>query len=132
MLTIVDFIVLSIFVWRISYMFIHEEGFLKIIERFRYLIGKKLYKRNENHELVPIDSLEAKQFFAGQKLPHSLTWVNETHLADLFSCIYCLSVWVGTLTSIAFGLYAGLDLIQIIFLAFALSGMSIFLNKRVM
>lgn len=71
-----DFIILSLAVWRLSNLVVNESGPYTIFERFRYQIG---IRYNE------------------QGLPYS---TNE--IAELFSCVFCLSIWLGILVSVSY------------------------------
>ena len=59
------FVVLGLAVWRLSSLFVNEEGPFKILESFRKLVGADT-------------DFEDKGFLGG-----------------IFSCIWCLSMWVS-------------------------------------
>lgn len=66
-----EFVILGLATYRLSILLIHDDGPWAIIARFRDLIG------------VGYDEYS-------QPLPRN-------ELAKLFTCIYCLSFWVGQL-----------------------------------
>lgn len=71
-----DFIILSLAVWRISNLLVDESGPYDILSKFRYAIG--------------IDYTDRGERFT----------TNE--FAELFDCVFCLSVWVGLFVSLCY------------------------------
>jgi hypothetical protein len=65
----VELIVIALAVWRISSLFVREDGPRDILGKFRAIIGIKFDEYNQ---------------------PYSTN-----SLAELFSCVWCLSLWVG-------------------------------------
>ncbi len=83
----IDLIILILATWRISHLFVEEEGFLGIGERTRRLAN---------------------------------LW---SVTSEMFSCVWCLSVWVGILFTLVYA-QGGILLL----LPFALSGGAILLH----
>lgn len=69
-------ILLSLAVWRISYMLVWEDGPFEIFEKLRDKIG------------IGYD-------IAGERGVRSDLPLWRTTVADLFLCVYCMSVWWG-------------------------------------
>lgn len=66
-----DLVMLGIATWRISSLLVDEDGPFDIFVKFRSLIG------------LEYDSVHD-------------AWVPSNGFASLFSCVWCVSVWIGT------------------------------------
>lgn len=71
-----NLLILSAAIWRISYMLVYEDGPLFVFERARELAGLR-YDINSEHTIPSYYSIARKS------------------LCGLFSCVYCMSVWVS-------------------------------------
>lgn len=71
-----DFLVLALAVWRISSLLVNESGPYTILDLFRHQVGVRYTDKGESYT------------------------TNE--LAELFSCIWCLSIWIGGLVTILY------------------------------
>lgn len=80
-----EFVVICLFVWRISSLLVDESGPWDILVKFRRFIG------------VYYDEYSMKQA--------------KTPIASLFLCVWCISVWLGWLVAIPWVLseYGSLD-----------------------
>lgn len=97
------FIILALATYRISNLLVNENGPFEILEIFRHKIGVKYNDSN---------------------IPYGLN-----QFAELFTCIYCLSIWIGIIISL---LYMTVPVYTtIICLPFALSTVAIGLHKYV-
>lgn len=96
-----DFIILSLAIWRISNLLIEESGPYAILELFRYQLGIRYNEQNVTYA------------------------TNE--LAELFTCHFCLSVWLGIFVAISYYFYPTLT--YWLCLPFALSALALVVNK---
>ena len=99
-MTTLLFVMLAFLDWRISYLLVCEGGMNHFLRRFREAL--KVDKTLDNPADQP-------------------NW-----LAGAFSCMYCMTFWVGVL--IAF-VYPDLDLQTRLVLPFALSGAALAVHK---
>jgi len=75
-MTITHVVYGSLFVWRICSLLVREEGPFSIFDRLRHLVGVKQNELSINY--------------------------GETFLSKLFSCVWCMSVWVALPVAILF------------------------------
>ena len=101
--TIVALLVLGLATWRVSSLFVAEEGLLGIFAKFRFFIG------------VKYDSLSQP--------------VGTNFIADIFTCVWCASVWVGLFFAVLWFINA--DAAIILALPFALSAVAILIEEFV-
>ena len=82
-MSITSLIILSLAVWRLSYLLVDEEGPGDILVKFRWLIGIR--------EKITVD---------GDKVSR----VIETHgiIARLFRCVWCLSIWIALIFALIY------------------------------
>lgn len=73
MAEVLRFILLSLATWRVSSLFVNEGGPGDMFARFRYWVGVR---------------------YDAQSNPYGTTF-----LSTLFTCIWCLSLWIGLLFS---------------------------------
>lgn len=95
-------IVAALAVLRISYMLVAEEGPFLIFVRWRKRIGVRYDEHSQQYA------------------------TNE--FAKLFTCVYCLSLWVSLVFVIAYWLVP--DVVFWVSLPFAMSGFAIILEKH--
>lgn len=78
--SITSLIVLSLAVWRLSYLLVDEDGPGDILVKFRWLIGIR------------------------EKVTAEGSRVLETHgiIARLFLCVWCLSVWIALIFALVY------------------------------
>lgn len=100
-----EFIVCCLAVWRLSSLFIHEDGPWNMFQRIREWAGI-VHDENGVPWIVP------GSFFA-----------------QLLSCVWCISVWFGAFFAVGMLLFPAITLV--IAIPFALSAVAIFLNKAV-
>lgn len=98
-------IIYALATWRISSLFVAETGPGRVFLHIRELFG---IQHDDNGKVVLIPEI----FFA-----------------ELLSCVWCFSLWVGIVITILHAILP--DLACFILLPFALSSLSIFLNKIV-
>ena len=96
-------LVLGLATWRISSLFVSENGPLDIFVKFRFIIG------------VRYDSLSQP--------------VGTNFIADLFTCVWCASVWFGLFFAVLWFINA--DAAIILALPFALSAVAILIETFV-
>ncbi|MFG0252979.1 MAG: DUF1360 domain-containing protein [Phycisphaerales bacterium JB038] len=103
----ITLLVLALATWRVSRILVEEDGPYDLFARLRNWLGV-------------VDGDEGRY----------AEWVDTYHrytVAELFSCIYCMSVWVGIFYAVLYAvspvvsLWAGLP--------FALSAMALLINK---
>ena len=91
-----DFIILGLATWRLSSLFVQEEGPLFIFVKFRHFVGIRWNEVGEEYA--------------------------ENFVGKLFLCVWCLSVWMAFALSILYLLFGS----WIVYLCwpFALSGLA--------
>lgn len=75
-MTPLEFTVLALAVWRISSLIINDAGPFEIFAKFRHLVGVRYNEHSEAY--------------------------GTNELAELFVCICCFSIWVGTAWAILY------------------------------
>lgn len=96
-----DFIILMLATWRISSLLISEAGPFKILEWFRYQIGVRVDEYSQTY--------------------------GTNEFAELFTCIWCLSIWTGLALAI---MYLNIPLYTTwLCLPFALSAGAVIIDK---
>ena len=98
-----DIIILSLAVWRISNLFVNEDGPFMVFAEVRHLVGVRY---NESSEVV-----------------------GSNELAKLLTCVFCFSVWIGLIVAVAY--YSYPIPTYWVCLPFALSALAISLDKWV-
>lgn len=101
----IDLLVYGMALWRFSHMVVQERGFLDIFLRFRRAVG-----------IVHDDN----------GIP---TMTLDSNLARLFNCVWCTSMFFAI--PYGLGIYLFADAAWWLSLPFALSGLAIFINKRI-
>ena len=94
-----ELIILSLATWRVSYMLVEEQGPAEIFDKLRYKIGVQ---------------------HTDEGVPFAWNW-----FAELFTCVWCMSVWVGTIFFVVDAL-TGWAWVGI---PFALSALSILIHE---
>lgn len=97
-----NILIIGVAVWRLSYLLVEEEGPLGILSKFRTLIGVR-YTTN---------------------LIHSEPYGTNV-IAELFTCVFCLSLWIGAAAA-SLSVYS--SVFEYITNAFAISAVAIFIN----
>lgn len=97
-----NFLIGILATWRLSAMLSYEAGMFNIFIRFREFIG---IVHDDNGDVVDSDG---------------------SFLADLFSCIWCLSVWVGLFVGLIIYFF---PVLVVIFYPFALSAGAILIER---
>lgn len=72
-----DYLILTLATWRISSLLISEHGPWHIFERLRALVGVQYH-------------------------PETFERIASSMLSEMFTCIWCMSVWVGILLTVAY------------------------------
>ncbi len=105
---LLNLLVLSGAVWRISYMLVFEDGPFNVFGSIREYAGVRY---NENYEtFVPAYMGAARRTIAG-----------------IFNCIYCMSVWIALLFSV---LYFSNQFVSVaLAVPFALSAAAILIDR---
>lgn len=96
-----EFIIISLAVWRISSLLVDEMGPYQVFELFRFTIG---VRHNEQGTAYGLNEF-----------------------AEVFCCLYCLSIWVAMLTFILYALFPAY--VFYLSLPLALSAAAIVVNK---
>lgn len=86
-LTTAQFIILSLAIWRLTFMLVKEKGPYDILEKLRHFLGIVRWEELTAEEQIDILS------FGGEYSDY----IPKTMLAKLFSCIGCLSVSVAAI-----------------------------------
>lgn len=95
------YLILTLATWRITSLLVNEYGPFNLLERMRYRLGVRY--------------------------DESLQRIGTNVVAEAFTCMWCLSVWVGLVLSIA--LYAMPVLSVWLLLPFALSAGAIVIER---
>jgi len=77
----VNYLILALATWRISAMLSYEDGPWFVFRRLRKLIGIMYYEEDDA-------TVEPDTFFG-----------------SLFGCVWCLTIWIGTVVWIAYNLW---------------------------
>lgn len=90
--------ILFVATWRLSKLLNDEDGFLHIFTIIRHIFGVRyvFYDKQDGEQIVE-KSLSLKEVFELGDDVYSLETKYLWHISQLFSCIWCMSVWVGTL-----------------------------------
>lgn len=72
-----DYLILALAVWRISSLLISEPGPWHIFERLRHAVGVRYH-------------------------PETYERIASNTLSEMFTCIWCMSVWIGILLTVAY------------------------------
>lgn len=134
MIELIDMLILSIAIWRISEILIDEAGPFDIALRIRLFAGVRYYSFEQNaegeFEKRFISRHQVLNANAENDLGNYLS-VGDNVFARLLSCIYCASVWVGALTvGIYLGYFGNFDLVTWGILTFAGSGITVILHEK--
>ena len=79
-------LILSLMVYRLTYMLVHEDGIFEVFKRFRKLVGVRMDTVTRNNEYgadIQVDVL-----------------VSNNRIGEIFTCFKCCSVWVSILPSL--------------------------------
>ncbi len=95
--------ILGLGIWRISSLFVQEDGPFDVFIRFRERLGF--------HEDLSLDAV----------IPPDTFW------GGLFSCVWCLSLWISAIIGVAWIFYPAIVLNVMV--VFALSTMAIIVNR---
>jgi len=76
-----DFIVTALATWRLSFMLAEEDGPFAIFARFRHAVGLRQTAVRENGAV-------------------EVAMVAQSPVAELFACVWCLSVWIAALMTL--------------------------------
>jgi hypothetical protein len=104
MLKIINALLLPLATWRVTHLLVYEDGPFDCIAKLRTLAG------------VRYDQ-------------HNMPYGNNV-LAQMLSCIWCLSIWVGLFYAVML-LYAPENVMAILALPFAASALAIFIDNCV-
>lgn len=98
---ILQLFVVSVVTWRVSNMFINDYGFLHIFLRLRYKVGVK-YEIYD--DIIPEFYNTYKEFkpLIYENRDVYTKAVKTSHLSEIFTCIYCMSVWLSPLFILLF------------------------------
>lgn len=96
-----NFLIVALAVWRIASLLANEEGPFDVFEKFRDLIGVRYDENSERY--------------------------GTNVVADAFTCVWCLSIWIGFIAAI----YQANTVIDWAFRALALSTVAIIIEEMV-
>jgi len=96
-----DYLILALATWRITSLLVNEYGPFNLLERLRYRLGVRY--------------------------DEDLHRIGTNIVAEAFTCVWCLSVWVGLILSIIFYIMPVFSIW--IFLPFALSAVAIVIDR---
>ena len=99
-LTILQFLILALATWRVSYMLVNEDGPYAIVARLRQLLGVRYDEYSHAY---------------GLSMP-----------GKLLTCVYCTSVWVGIAYVIIY--LVNSFMATVVALPLALSAVAIIIN----
>lgn len=102
-LTPLHFAVLALATWRISSLIINDDGPFEVFAKFRHLVGVRYNEHSEAY--------------------------GTSELAELFTCICCFSIWVGTAWALFYYFYPVIAFWLALPLSF--SAVAIIVNKYV-
>jgi len=112
-MSIVTFLVVGLAVWRISSLLVNENG--------PFYVFRELRERAGIHNTIR--SIFGKNANTVEKV------VPDTFFAQLLSCVWCCSIWVGFSFTLLLCMSEAVSVL--ISLPFAWSAVSIFLNKHI-
>lgn len=119
---------IALITWRVSNMLIYDYGIFHIFLRLRYKLGV-------HYEEVSTDSPYWAETYVTYEEFKPLIYENKdkytqpvktTHLSEIFTCIYCMSVWLSPLFVL---LFIGFNH-QFIFNALFVMGMVILIEEK--
>lgn len=111
--------------WRISSIVVNENMPFRLLDKLRERVGIYNLERmsyDEKSEFI-IDNPDAHYYANDTLAIVESTWINE-----LFSCVGCVSVWIGFFISFLFLISGLLNFISFLVFAFAFSAIAIFLE----
>jgi len=120
---IVEFILFSIAVWRISLMITSEDGFLGITYAIR-LLGFEILQPKD------VSKFEAWKnvVFSGSQEAMPIQLVISNHFGKLVSCIMCTSTWISLVGLAA--MYFNNPYIDFFFYVMGFNGIAILIQKK--
>jgi len=101
--SLIDLLILGLATWRLSSLLVNEDGPWEIFARMRTMVG---IRYNE------------------QSLPYATT-----ALSELFTCVFCMSVWMGFLLTAVYWLSSKWTIL--IMSPFALSAIAVIIERVV-
>jgi hypothetical protein len=113
------FVVLTLAVWRLSYMFVKEEGPLSVFKRIR----RHFYAGEYDPEAPAVETFsdeDMQWWFSHDQIP------KQGFMGGVLSCIYCTSVWFGFFFTLFF--YVWRDASVIFALPFAMSCIAVLIE----
>lgn len=99
-----NYLIMALATWRISAMLSYEDGPRDVFRKLRETMGIE-------HQ---------------DDIPYQIVVVNDTFLASLFSCLWCVSVWIGAIIYVGHILWP--DIVYLL-MPFALSAVAIVIEK---
>lgn len=125
---IYQWIVFSFAVWRLSNLLVNEEGPFSMFLRLRLMIGIHYIHSGSGDKLSRVEVLEEMQ---ANDLVFCQTYFSN-EFAKLFSCVWCLSVWVGLLFALLEELLKGTpayDIFNFFLIVLSLSSLAIIIDS---
>ena len=118
--------ILLLATWRVSSLMNNERGFLNIFTIIRHIFGVRYitYER-VNEEKIAEKYLTLKEVIELGEDALTLEAEYKWHISELFSCIWCMSVWVGFMLTFLFVLY---PVIIVFYVSLAVSTGAIFIE----
>ena len=118
--------ILLLATWRVSSLMNNERGFLNIFTIIRHIFGVRYitYER-VNEEKIAEKYLTLKEVIELGEDALTLQAEYKWHISELFSCIWCMSVWVGFMLTFLFVLY---PVIIVFYVSLAVSTGAIFIE----
>lgn len=120
------FLILILAVWRLSSLLNNERGFLNIFAIIRHIFGVRYltYERLNDQEITE-KHLTLKEVIELGDDALTLETSYKWHISELFSCIWCMSVWVGFVLTFLYFIY---PIVIVFYISLAVSAGAIFIE----
>ena len=123
-MTSIEFIVLSLATLRITWLLLYEEGPYEIFSKLRYWSGiRQLHEIPEEQHAYYIEKMNIDL----NNSPYPEILHQNELLANILSCIYCCSIWVGLGVAILFNI----EFFNLIFYGLSFSALALILRKYI-
>lgn len=120
------FLIFVLAAWRLSSLLNNERGFLNIFTIIRHIFGVRYvtYERVNDQEIIE-KYLTLKEVIELGDDALTLEAKYKWHISELFSCIWCMSVWVGFMLTLLYFVY---PIIIVFYVSLAVSAGAIFIE----
>jgi len=126
-------VLIGLSTFRISLLLVEEEGMFLMFERIRMFFGvyySTVELQNNQQVLVPVNNnIVLRELKEGYELNYIKQYKNE--FSKLFSCVWCISVWVSLVLNLIWFLTYSPDfyIIDLVYMTLATSAIAIVLKQ---